>query len=396
MVQTRSKTKAEALAKAVEIEEQEAREESSNNGEVDYSSVTLFRNPITTVVTLIKVLFNLVISTPGFILRHYLIFTLLPGAAAAFHYLDGPHTEYKPLLEEQFMFGAWWIGLGVASSVGLGTGLHTFMLYLGPHIAKVTMAAYECNQAPVSLPSQWSHESFAVCEKFEGTPTITLTEIFWCVILEASLWGLGTAIGELPPYFISKAAALSGKKDQELKDMEGEMDDSFFGKCKATIYTQLKKRAFIVVLLCASIPNPLFDLAGLTCGHFLIPFMTFFGATFIGKAIVKVSIQCFFVIVMFSAHHAEHLLTLIEENIPSLHGTLSDSLEKQKAKLFNPDHDTNETPSILAQVWEYFIYLMVGFFVLSFVNSIVQNHLEHEQTQRRKKQTQTPKKNKED
>jgi hypothetical protein len=33
----------------------------------------------------------------------------------------------------------------------------------------------------------------------------------------------------------------------------------------------------------------LFDLAGLTCGHFLIPFWTFFGATLIGKAIVKVA-----------------------------------------------------------------------------------------------------------
>lgn len=217
MVQTRSKTKAEALAKALEIEEEEERKAQGELTEVDYSKVTLFRNPITTVVTLIKVLINLVIATPGFILRHYLIFTLVPGAAAAFHYLDGPHTEYKPLLEEQFLFGAWWVGLGVASSVGLGTGLHTFMLYLGPHIAKVTMAAYECNQAPVSVPSQWSHQSFAPCEKFEGsTPTITVTEIFWCVIIEASLWGLGTAIGELPPYFISKAAALSGKKDEEL------------------------------------------------------------------------------------------------------------------------------------------------------------------------------------
>ena len=35
-------------------------------------------------------------------------------------------------------------------------------------------------------------------------------------------------------------------------------------------------------LLLASIPNPLFDLAGITCGHFLVPFWTFFGATLIG------------------------------------------------------------------------------------------------------------------
>eukprot|EP00091_Calanus_sinicus_P009211 TRINITY_DN21673_c0_g1_i1.p1 TRINITY_DN21673_c0_g1~~TRINITY_DN21673_c0_g1_i1.p1 ORF type:complete len:187 (-),score=54.61 TRINITY_DN21673_c0_g1_i1:210-698(-) len=32
-------------------------------------------------------------------------------------------------------------------------------------------------------------------------------------------------------------------------------------------------------------------LAGITCGHFLIPFWTFFGATLIGKAIIKMHIQ---------------------------------------------------------------------------------------------------------
>lgn len=42
------------------------------------------------------------------------------------------------------MWCLYWLGLGVLSSVGLGTGLHTFLLYLGPHIATVTLAAYEC------------------------------------------------------------------------------------------------------------------------------------------------------------------------------------------------------------------------------------------------------------
>ena len=45
------------------------------------------------------------------------------------------------------------------------------------------------------------------------------------------------------------------------------------------------------------IPNPLFDLAGITCGHFLIPFWTFFGATLIGKAIIKMHIQVSWVLV---------------------------------------------------------------------------------------------------
>jgi len=44
----------------------------------------------------------------------------------------------------QFLWCSYWIGLGVLSSVGLGTGLHTFVLYLGPHIAAVTIAAFEC------------------------------------------------------------------------------------------------------------------------------------------------------------------------------------------------------------------------------------------------------------
>lgn len=33
-------------------------------------------------------------------------------------------------IEKQFLLYAYWIGLGILSSVGLGTGLHTFLLYL--------------------------------------------------------------------------------------------------------------------------------------------------------------------------------------------------------------------------------------------------------------------------
>ncbi|GAA6079073.1 vacuole membrane protein 1 isoform X1, partial [Tachysurus ichikawai] len=59
------------------------------------------------------------------------------------------------------------------------------------------------------------------------------------------------------------------------------------------------------------IPNPLFDLAGITCGHFLIPFWTFFGATLIGKAVIKMHIQKLFVIITFSKHIVEQMVSLI-------------------------------------------------------------------------------------
>ena len=42
------------------------------------------------------------------------------------------------------------------------------------------------------------------------------------------------------------------------------------------------------VLLLASWPNALFDLCGIVCGHFRMPFWQFFGATLIGKGIIKV------------------------------------------------------------------------------------------------------------
>lgn len=39
------------------------------------------------------------------------------------------------------------------------------------------------------------------------------------------------------------------------------------------------------------VPNPLFDLAGIMCGQFGIPFWKFFLATVIGKAIIKTHLQ---------------------------------------------------------------------------------------------------------
>ena len=47
------------------------------------------------------------------------------------------------------------------------------------------------------------------------------------------------------------------------------------------------------VLLLASWPNAFFDLCGIVCGHFRMPFWQFFGATLIGKGIIKVIVLKF-------------------------------------------------------------------------------------------------------
>ena len=37
--------------------------------------------------------------------------------------------------------------------------------------------------------------------------------------IEAFLWGLGTALGELPAYFIARAASIAGQKTEELNEL---------------------------------------------------------------------------------------------------------------------------------------------------------------------------------
>lgn len=49
------------------------------------------------------------------------------------------------------------------------------------------------------------------------------------------------------------------------------------------------RHGFYGILLLAAWPNAAFDLCGICCGHFLMPFWSFFGATFIGKALFKVA-----------------------------------------------------------------------------------------------------------
>ena len=105
-------------------------------------------------------------------------------------------------------FSFYWILLGIASSVGLGTGLHTFVLYLGPWMAKFTIAANECGVIPTMLPNKWDFSHFAPCPKSSNPTEVGISSIFINVAFEGFLWGLGTAIGELPPSTISRFGIL--------------------------------------------------------------------------------------------------------------------------------------------------------------------------------------------
>ena len=113
--------------------------------------------------------------------------------------------------------------------------------------------------------------------------------------------------------------------DEDLNEFQELLDAQKSGKTsgadidlmtrgKLFMHDLVHRAGFFGILAAASIPNPLFDLAGITCGHFLIPFWTFFGATLIGKAVVKMHIQKVFIIFLFSKHHVDSLLDIIKVN----------------------------------------------------------------------------------
>lgn len=96
----------------------------------------------------------------------------------------------------------YWIVLGIASSIGLGTGLHTFVLFLAPFIAKVANAALACHST--SFYTRGPH-AFVCQTSINKNYNVNLASIYSLVVVETMCWGLGTAIGELPPYFLARA-----------------------------------------------------------------------------------------------------------------------------------------------------------------------------------------------
>jgi large-conductance mechanosensitive channel len=149
-------------------------------------------------------------------------------------------------------------------------------------------------------------------------------------------------------------------------------------RAKLLVERLVEKVGFFGILACASIPNPLFDLAGITCGHFLVPFWTFFGATLIGKAVIKMLIQKVFVIIAFNEMLVERAVATLEY-IPAVGPKLQEPfkhfLVNQKMKLRRkPGEEVPLEGNILASIFEKFVVAMILYFVVSIINSLAQSY----------------------
>lgn len=75
--------------------------------------------------------------------------------------------------------------------------------------------------------------------------------------IEAFLWGLGTALGELPPYFIARAASIAGQKTEELNELLDETNNpqGLVANLKLGLFRFLKRNAFVAVTIAASVSH---------------------------------------------------------------------------------------------------------------------------------------------
>jgi hypothetical protein len=179
-------------------------------------TLTLFQRPVETLRLFLAGAAALVYYSFKYLVSHSLfLYIVLPGAAVWFvlDCIPGPYTETLHKIEFGVEFVVWWVGLGVLSSIGLGSGLQSGVLFLFPHIIKVSLAAQTCKTLDFeSYSDMWfrSPPGLFVCPALTAASTpVTIWGTWQKIVLVCFLQSAGTAIGEIPPYWMTRAARLA-------------------------------------------------------------------------------------------------------------------------------------------------------------------------------------------
>jgi membrane protein YqaA with SNARE-associated domain len=305
--------------------------------------------------------------------------------------VPGFHTEPINRIEFFVEFVVWWLGLGILSSIGLGSGLQSGVLFLFPHVIKVCLAAQTCKTLDFeSNSNMWFRQPknlFKCPELTSSSTPVTYLGTWLKIIPVCFLQTAGTAIGEIPPYWFTRAAKLAaiqqGEEEDEIPDdLKSDSQYSIINKFKSWMIRFLRSHGFFGVLLMASYPNIAFDLCGICCGHFLMPFWTFFGATFLGKAVIRNTYQSLLYVVLCSEKYVELLIVCLQTLAPdSLHidQVIREIIEDARESFKNLDKvkdrgASNSMASTFLFWWQILMAILLGSFLLSCVSHFAQHH----------------------
>lgn len=150
----------------------------------------------------------------------------------------------------------------------------------------------------------------------------------------------------------------------------------------------LESHVFIKIFVLAAVPNGLFDLCGLVCGSAGVPFWTFFGAVWSGKALVRTPLQTcgLAAVVALSTGAVDDSMT----DASSIRNVLLRMGKKTVAAVVWGDDpppgsrildDATSTPSATSFVvgaikmaWSAATFGLLGFFLLSTIEQVAQHH----------------------
>ena len=147
---------------------------------------------------------------------------------------------------------------------------------------------------------------------------------------------------------------------------------SVFDRMKLWMIQFLEKYGFWAVLAFAAWPNMAFDMCGIACGHFEMPFWTFFGATFIGKALIKINMQSVFFITMFNEKSLNKLIDYLEHfGFASMSDAATDFFETQRNVILG-NVDEAESAQKGTPIFKVLWSVIVTAFIVMFIGSTIQ------------------------
>eukprot|EP00040_Diaphanoeca_grandis_P028519 m.165320 g.165320 ORF g.165320 m.165320 type:complete len:387 (-) comp31380_c0_seq1:120-1280(-) len=362
------------------------------------STTTFMKSPMTTSWYAGLALSNFFVGTAKYVATHKVFLFLVLPISIIWTTMEFVPGSYTPMVQEatfNLKFTLWWLGLGILSSIGLGTGMHSGMLFLFPHILKVVYSAEKCHSVDFeSRHNMWFNPEvpqtslLIACEVDENAGLPSFFELWKKVLLASLIWGVGTAIGEIPPYHVSFLASVAGEKDEELEE---EMNDvkadlknaSFivrsFQSMKKWMIDFIKRRGFVGVYLMSAWPNAAFDLVGMCCGHFQMPFWDFFGATVLGKAFTLRPMQAAFFVALFSSQFRPKMVAALGSAIPyfgeKISTVLSEKVESFVAGVESGGDDNNPQAGYVAMIWGMLVLSLVGYFIKTSLEVAAQDEL---------------------
>jgi hypothetical protein len=129
------------------------------------TKITLFQQPRKTLYLFFAASYNVLKNTFSYLISHPMLLKFLLPLVSLWYLLEfipGFYTDSINEIEFWIQYIVWWIGLGILSSIGLGSGLQTGVLFLFPHIMRVCITAQSCRSTNFnSFGAIWFHSAEA-------------------------------------------------------------------------------------------------------------------------------------------------------------------------------------------------------------------------------------------